>query len=290
MKQADDRFALRYRSSIERLYTKSGAEKWRLPLRAFRAALSRSLARRFDGADPGEDAAIKFLESIHIEDLALAAACIAGIDQAWQYFVKEFRPVADAIARSIMSDPNRARDAIDSLWADLYGLRDGGADRRSPLLHYHGRSSLKAWLRVVIARREVDEWRAMRPTESLDAAHGCHADGAGDHDGDPDRGRLLIALSRALHHAIVALQPRDRLRLSYYYVQELTLAEASSLLGEHESTMSRALARTRVEIREAVERELKQGDGLSDDQISRCFEYAVEDWPFDLGRVLTQVK
>ena len=289
MKQAEDRFAEKYRSSTERLYAKSGAEKWRLPLPVFQAALSRSFARRFDGADPAEAAAIQFIDSLHVEDLALAAACIAGSHEAWQFFIKEFRPIADAIARSIMTDPVRARDAVDSLWADLYGLRDGAAERKCPLLHYHGRSSLKAWLRVVIARREVDEWRAARPTESLDAAHGCSIDGVADHNGDPDRARLIGALSKALHHAIAALQPRDRLRLSYYYVQELTLAEAAALLGEHESTMSRALARSRVEIREAVERELKQGDGLSDDQISRCFEYAVEDWPFDLGRVL-QVK
>ncbi|HUA34119.1 MAG TPA: sigma-70 family RNA polymerase sigma factor [Candidatus Binataceae bacterium] len=289
MKQAEDRFAQKYRSSMERLYAKSGAEKWRLPLPAFQAALSRSVARRFDGADPGEDATLRFLDSLHIEDLALAAACIAGSHEAWQFFIKEFRPIAEAIARSIMSDPGRARDAVDSLWADLYGLRDGASDRKCPLLHYHGRSSLKAWLRVVIARREVDEWRAARPTESLDAAHSCPMDGAGDHNGDPDRAQLLAALSTALHRAIAALQPRDRLRLSYYYVQELTLAAAAALLGEHESTMSRALARTRVEIRQAVERELRQADGLSDDQITRCFEYAVEDWPFDLGRVL-QVK
>ena len=41
-----------------------------------------------------------------------------------------------------------------------------------------------------------------------------------------------------------ALAPRDRLRLAYYYVEELTLAEIGKLLGEHEATVSRKLERT----------------------------------------------
>jgi len=67
-----------------------------------------------------------------------------------------------------------------------------------------------------------------------------------------------------LHKTIDALAPRDRLRLSYYYVQELTLAETGALLGEHESTVSRGLARIRAEIRRNVEGALRKDYGLSD--------------------------
>lgn len=290
---SSDRFR-QYRSVIERLYSESGAARWKLSESDFADALLRSFARRFDeGAGPSLSAGTAFLESLHVRDLALAAACLAGVQEAWAAFIKEFRPAAEAIARSLISDSARASEAADSLWADLYGLRDAlRATRKSPLVHYHGRSSLKAWLRVVIARRQVDEWRAARPSEQLELHDNGYRDGAAAHvsDNDPDRARLLTALGCALNAAIAALEPRDKLRLSYYYVQQLTLAEVATILGEHESTVSRKIAAARVEIRHAVEAALRQEHGLSDDQIDRCFEFAVEDWPFDLGRVLSQAK
>jgi RNA polymerase sigma-70 factor len=290
-----DRFILTYRSVIERLYSESGATRWKLSESDFAAALERSFARRFgDGIEPDSSSGTAFLQSLHVHDLALATACLAGNQDAWATFIKEFRPAAGAIARSLINDPSRAGEAADSIWADLYGVREVEQEnRKSPLVHYHGRSSLKAWLRVVIARRQVDEWRAARPAaESLDAHDNGFREGAAAcvSDDDPDRARLIGALGCALNAAIAALVPRDKLRLSYYYVQELTLAEVATMLGEHESTVSRKIAAARVEIRHAVEGTLRQEHGLSNDQINRCFEFAVEDWPFELGRVLSQTK
>jgi RNA polymerase sigma-70 factor len=288
-----DRFS-QYRSVVERLYSESGAARWNLSRSDFTAAVARSFRRRFgERVEPDLSTGTAFLESLHVRDLALATSCLAGDQDAWAAFIKEFRPAAEAIARSLISDAARAIEAADSLWADLYGLREAEcANRKSPLVHYHGRSSLKAWLRVVIARRQVDEWRAARPAESLEIHDNGFRDGAAAcvPDDDPDRARLLAALGNALNAAIGALAPRDKLRLSYYYVQELTLAQVAATLGEHESTVSRKIAAARVEIRHAVEAALRQEHGLSNDQIDRCFEFAVEDWPFDLGRVLSQAK
>jgi RNA polymerase sigma-70 factor len=289
-----DRFILTYRSVVERLYSESGAARWKLSRSEFAVTLERSFLRRFgERTELDLSAGTAFLQSLHVRDLALATACLVGNQDAWAAFVKEFRPAAEAIARSLISNPVRASDAADSLWADLYGLREADiVNRKSPLAHYHGRSSLNAWLRVVIARRQVDEWRAARPSESLELHDNGSRDGAaeGGSDNDPDRARLLTALLCALNAAIAALEPRDKLRLSYYYVQELTLAEVAAILGEHESTVSRKIAAARVEIRRAVEAALRQEHGLTNDQISRCFEFAVEDWPFDLDRALSQAK
>jgi hypothetical protein len=73
-------------------------------------------------------------------------------------------------------------------------------------------------------------------------------------------------------------------------LQGLTLAQIGSLMGEHESTISRKLASTRNTIRGNVERILRDEHHLSADQISSCFEYATEDWPFNLAEVLGQAK
>jgi hypothetical protein len=73
------------------------------------------------------------------------------------------------------------------------------------------------------------------------------------------------------------LPARDRLRLACYYAQELTLAQTGKVLGEHEATASRALARTRATVRRAVERDLRGKAGLTDTEIARCFECVTED-------------
>ena len=145
-----------------------------------------------------------------------------------------------------------------------------------------------SWLRVVVTRLEADQWRATRRMEPLHADRDGNSSVAADGtaQADPDRARLLAALERSLNEALNALSPDDRLRLSYYYVQNLTLAQTAALIGEHESSASRNLARARTAIRDRVTRTLRREYHFSDDQIGQCFEYATGDWPFDLGRML----
>ena len=104
---------------------------------------------------------------------------------------------------------------------------------------------------------------------------------------EPDRNRYLAILQAALTAVLDALEPRDRLRLAYYYVEGLTLAEIGRLVGEHEATVSRKLERTRREIRKRVEGALRQEKKLSAAQLQLCYEYAQEEWPFDLTRALS---
>jgi IS30 family transposase len=77
------------------------------------------------------------------------------------------------------------------------------------------------------------------------------------------------------------------LRLAYYYVEGATLAEIGRLVGEHEATVSRKLERTRREIRKRVEGALRQEKKFSAAQLQLCYEYAREEWPFDLTRALS---
>jgi hypothetical protein len=67
----------------------------------------------------------------------------------------------------------------------------------------------------------------------------------------------------------------------------LTLAETGRVVGEHEATVSRQLAKTRRTIRDDVERHLRDHERLDAAQIDRCFECALEDsGEFDLGSAL----
>ncbi len=285
-----EQFLENYCDSIDRLYSTSNATAWHVSRKSFADALWQSFERRF-GANARtvtRAEAATFLDSLHAADLALAIGCRDGDADAWRHLVATYRAPVDAFARAVLGNSSRAGEIADSLWADLYGLRGADGDRRSPLAHYGGRSSLMSWLRVVVTRLEADQWRATRRMEPLhedrDGNSSVIADGTAIPD--PDRARLLAALERSLNEALNALSPDDRLRLSYYYVQNLTLAQTAALIGEHESSASRNLARARTAIRDHVTRTLRREYHFSDDQIGQCFEYATGDWPFDLGRML----
>ena len=252
----------------------------------FSRALGASAASVAGDRDPGSRELARVLESLHLEDLALAVACAAGHEAAWEHFVGEFRPVLYRSADAI--DPSGgARELADSLYADLYGLGERDGQRRSLFAYYHGRSRLATWLRAVLAQRHVDRIRAQRRVDPLpdeDAGEG-HASPAAPPD--PDRPRLVALIKDALAAVLSRLGARDRLRLSLYYAQQLTLAEVGRVTGEHEATVSRQLTRTRRAIRDDLERQLRDEARLSDAEITQGFAYAMDDaGPIDLGEIL----
>jgi DNA-directed RNA polymerase specialized sigma24 family protein len=103
---------------------------------------------------------------------------------------------------------------------------------------------------------------------------------------EPDRRRLLGLVRQALTEAIASLEARDRLRLTLYYAQDMTLAAIGRVLGESEATASRKLERTRVGLRAAISRRLRDVDRLTDTEVALCFDHARTDPAFDLARTL----
>jgi len=260
---------------IERLVDSAGAARWDVPTEQFAGVLEASADRAFAGRAPDARDVARYLEALHLEDLALACACANGHDGAWEHFVREQRPglyrAADALDAS-----GGARELADALYADLYGLHSADGTRRSLFRYFHGRSSLGTWLRAVLAQRHVDALRLRRRTEPLPDGE-TSMPTSGFVEPDPDRARLRQALQTALEAAVALLAPRDRLRLRSYYAAGLTLAQIGRLTGEHEATVSRQLKRTRGVLRQSVERLLRDEARLSAPEIARAVELAVED-------------
>lgn len=256
--------------SSEGLFKESGAARWDVPRAAFDAALQRSAAKTFAGREPTSAELDRYFKSLHLSDLALACACALGHDRAWDHFVTEFRPSLYRAADAI--DPGgNAREAADALYAELYGLKNKDGARQSLFQYFHGRSSLVTWLRSLVTQRYVDQIRAGRRHDPLPEETSPAAIAARPAAIDPDRARFAAAMRQALGLAIAALEPRDRLRLGCYYSQEMTLAQIGQLIGEHEASVSRHLARIRRAIREDVERQLRGDHRFSDREISECF-------------------
>jgi RNA polymerase sigma-70 factor, ECF subfamily len=290
--------------TIELLHVEANCALWGLDRMAFAEALRRSAEKRFRGTGAGPTEVEMYLKSLHLEDLALACACAEGLDPAWDFFVEHFRQDLRTAARAILrssgpSDPARAEELADSIYAELYGVSPtGGARRKSLFEYFHGRSKLSTWLRAILAQRHVDllrtNWRAV-PLEPEDEGKGAlrePAHLADTQQPQPDRERYLALVDHALSVALTGLQPRERMILASYYVDQSTLAEIGRALGEHESTVSRQLDRIRRTLRENVTESLLRGHGseagLDEVQIELAFEYALEDWPFDLSRALSK--
>lgn len=270
--------------------------EWDVTAEQFQTVLERSVSRRFGDNPPDLRSLEAYVETLHVVDLALACGCSAGNAAAWDFFVAQFRPELYRAARVIAGE-GHACELADSLYAELYGLREAGGVRNSLFDYFHGRSKLSTWLRAILAQRHVDVIRRSRRTESLDDAAGegsrdavMAAAGATNNGSlDPERQRYLAILQATLETVLAALAPRDRLRLAYYYVEGLTLAEIGRLTGEHEATVSRKLERTRRELRRQIDSALRQRK-LSDAQLRLCYDYAREEWPFDLTLRLRAVQ
>jgi RNA polymerase sigma factor (sigma-70 family) len=171
----------------------------------------------------------------------------------------------------------------------LYGLEERNGARRSLFEYFHGRSSLRTWLKAVIAQRFVDTYRAHRRAEEIneEAAREQYADAMPAEDlPEPNRSRNFAALHDAIVTALAELKPRDRLRLNFYYLDDLTLKEIGRLMDEYESSVSRRLTRTRALLRGRIEHLLRGEKGLSDEEIQLCYDYALEEWPADFGQLL----
>ena len=298
---------------VDQLFAASGAASWGLAPDLFAAALERSASKRFGQESPGVAQIEEYLSTLHLQDLALACACAEARPDAWDHFVATFRAYMRSAAGAILRcppDSPAACELADSLFADLYGLGEG-ANRHSLFRYFHGRSSLKTWLRAVLAQRHVDAIRsgrrftdlegtdghaAARPATQL-AAPGRISSARPEPIQDPHRTELLTLFHRTIEVAIGLLEARDKERLRLYYAAQQTLAEIGRKLGEHESSVSRNLERTRRELRQQVEHALRKGGsvgaaspsaGLSDAQIALCFEYAAEDSPIDLDTLLPE--
>ncbi|HKU70436.1 MAG TPA: sigma-70 family RNA polymerase sigma factor [Burkholderiales bacterium] len=255
---------------VDRLYRRAGAAKWRVPRETFAEALERAAQR---GAD---------LSTLHLDDLALACGCAAGDEAAWEHFIREHRPVLYRAADALDATGG-ARELADDIYGELFA--------RSLFSYFHGRSSLATWLRAVLSQRYVDRVRVTkrlqqlpededRPAPSIPVGRSAIGDTTSAFNSFEEthqQQRCREVIEQALTDATSELAPRDRLRLACYYAQGLTLAETGKLLGEHEASCSRHLARTRKTLRGTIERRLKDEHSLTDGEIADCFSSVSQD-------------
>ena len=195
----------------ERLHQRAAANRWQVSVEEFTAVLERCAAK-VDAAQPA--ALSRALEALHLGDLALATACAQGHEAAWEHFVREHRPLLYRAGMAIAGE--FGRELADSLYAELFGLRERDGNRQSLFRYFHGRSSLGTWLRSILAQRYVDEVRSRRRLDPLPDEEDPSSPVAGASGPDPEAERQAGLVRDTLGAAIARLSPRDRLRLAWY--------------------------------------------------------------------------
>ena len=271
---------------LPELHAKGGCEKIGLTREAFAVILC-EIGSKHSTAATSEHEIRAFFLSLRIDELALARACAAGNNSAWEVFLTRFREKLYLSALRIAREDSAARELADTLYADLYGTSMREGQRVSKLSSYSGRGSLEGWLRTVVAQEYVNRYRKTKRVVSLDEES---EEGVQFRAPDPEpvaEPASASGLAQSTDEALAALSAEDRTVLSAYYLDGRTLAEIARILGVHESTISRKLDKLAKSLRKQIVAGLIR-TGMSRRQAEEALEVDVRDLQLDIRRSLAQ--
>jgi RNA polymerase sigma-70 factor (ECF subfamily) len=269
---------------LPELHPKSGCEKIGLTREAFGEILC-EVGSKQAASGCSEIELRTFFLSLRVDELALARACAAGSNSAWEIFLTRYREKLYFSALRIAREDSAARELADGLYADLYGTNTRDGRRVSKLNSYSGRGSLEGWLRTVLAQEYVNRYRRTKRLVSLEeeSEEGVQFQ-APDPEPVPVSDRRL---AEAADEVLTALGSEDRLLLSAYYLDGRTLAEIARMLGVHESTISRKLDKLAKSLRKQLVVALSKR-GMTRRQAEEALEADVRDLQINIRRTLTQ--
>jgi RNA polymerase sigma-70 factor (ECF subfamily) len=266
------------------LHAKGGCEKIGLTRESFAVILC-EVGSKHATAATSETEIRTFFLSLRVDELALARACAAGVNSAWEIFLTKFREKLYLSALRIAREDSAARELADTLYADLYGTNTRDGQRVSKLASYTGRGSLEGWLRTVLAQEYVNRYRRTKRLVSLDEES---EEGIQFRAPEPEPVPTADQrLGQATDEALAFLSGEDRMVLSAYYLDGRTLAEIARMLAVHESTISRKLDKLAKSLRKQIVAALGRR-GMSRRQAEEALEVDVRDLQLDIRRSLAQ--
>jgi len=271
-------------STVNELYEKSGGASIGLGCAEF-ADILQEIAAKYLARNAKEDEVRAFCATLRVEELALARACAAGGERAWEIFLTRYREKLYDIGTYIAKESSAGRELADSIYADLYGttLRDG--QRVSKLASYTGRGSLEGWLRTVMAQEHVNRYRRTRRLTSLDEETEEGVQFAAENP------QPVVAadsrLEASTDEVLAGVSAEDRFVLAAYYLDGRRLAEIAGMLGVHESTVSRKLDKLAKLLRKQILAKLVQ-KGMSRRQAEEALQADVRDLRLKVRETLTQ--
>jgi RNA polymerase sigma-70 factor (ECF subfamily) len=243
---------------LQELWIRAEAETCGLTPAEFGSILASVGAKVNYGLPPGilPDSSQKtaFFRGLHLSELALAHACALSREIAWERFLSLYRATLVHAAIAIAGSATLGEELADSLYAELYGLRQLDGERRSPLATYSGRGSLIGWLRTTLVQRFRDHHRRTWRESPLDEIESPPIADLAAAPVEAAAGTAI--LTEAVGRTLKNLDPEDRFLLVAYYLDRQTLLEIARTLGVHEATVSRRLKRLLASLRNQLLRNL----------------------------------
>jgi len=269
---------------LDEFYQKSKGAEFGLTVESFEQVVQEVIAKYLPAKAP-RSGVHDLCASLRIEELALARACAAGHERAWEVFLTRYREKLYNIAGFIAKESSAARELADSIYADLYGTGTREGKRNSKLASYTGRGSLEGWLRTVMAQEFVNRYRRQRRTVSLDeeTEEGVQFAAAAPEPETAVDSRVETATDEAL----AELSSEDKFVLASYFLDSRTLAEIARALHVHESTISRKLDKLAKSLRKRILAGLGK-QGMSRRQAEEAMEVDVRDLRVNLRGRLVQ--
>jgi RNA polymerase sigma-70 factor (ECF subfamily) len=271
-------------SVMTELYEKSRGAEFGVTREQFDGVLG-EIARKYLPADAAHHDLRELYASLRAEELALARACAAGHEHAWEVFLTRYRAKLYDIAGYITKESSTARELADSIYAELYGTATRDGQRTSKLASYTGRGSLEGWLRTVMMQEHVNRYRRQRRLVSLDEET---EEGTQFATPEPEPAIAIDPrVEAAIDEVLAALPAEDRFVLASYFLDERTLAEIARTLGVHESTISRKVDKLAKLLRKQILAALGRR-GMSRRQALEAIEVDVRDLRVNIRRRLAQ--
>lgn len=196
------------------------------------------------------------LATLALTDLVLARACAEHHPGALRTFDRTLGPELDrALARS----PNLGLSKAEFRQLALIRLVIHDPPHAAKITSYRGRGSLRAWLRVMVARWIID--LARKPAAPSQPGEPALLDALTDRQGpDPEldwlRQHYDAPLRDALATAIAGLAVRQRNLLRQRYFHQLSVDALARIHGVHRSTLYVWLEQARVSLLQRVRDEL----------------------------------
>lgn len=221
---------------------------------------------------PGEADPVQALRALHLDDLYLTAACLAGQTEALLAFDSEILSQVPAFAARFRLSAAQLEDLRHGLRERL--LFGAARDGQRLLSQYSGSGGLKSWVRVVVVRSALDLLRDKDEMLSQSDGDARVREVMAEKD-DPElrylRTRYKTEYEHAVKEAFNALSDEQRSVMQLYYVDGLNTRQIARLFHVNATTASRWVAGARETIARETRRILQERLHVTDGELESIY-------------------
>ena len=169
----------------------------------------------------------------------------AGKPEAYRALVERYQDMVYNLCFKILLDEDEAKDAAQETFIKAY----------QALGSFRAESKFSTWIYRIASNMALGKARRKKRSAPLEEAHYLSSDEQTD---DQHNNMNQEERSRYLHLALAQLDENDRLLLSLYYLDELSMEETAEISGLDKNTVKVRMHRARKKLYNVLNLLLKQ--------------------------------